>query len=123
MCYRLAKKGGLKEAVNAKVIKVDEKSWDAEVMKSDKPVMVDFWAGWCPPCNAVAPVIEELAGEYSDKVKFAKLDIDGNQRLAGRYQVRGIPTFIVFLNGEEKIRLVGAKPKAMFVAELSKWLG
>lgn len=109
--------------MSANVIKVDEKSWDAEVIKSNKPVMVDFWADWCPPCNAVAPVIEELAGEYSNKVKFAKLDIDGNQRLAGRYQVRGIPTFIVFLNGEEKIRLVGAKPKAMFIAELSEWLG
>jgi thioredoxin 1 len=70
----------------------------------------------------VAPVFEELADEYCTKIKFAKLDIDDNQRLAGRYQIKGIPTFIVFVNGEEKLRLMGHKPKELFVAELSEWL-
>ena len=116
------KEEDLEEFMGANVIKVDEESWDREVIESNKPVMVDFWAEWCPPCLTVAPVFEELADEYCTKIKFAKLDIDDNQRLAGRYQIKGIPTFIVFVNGEEKLRLMGHKPKELFVAELSEWL-
>ncbi len=109
--------------MGANVVKVDEQSWDAEVIGSDMPVLVDFWAEWCGPCRIVAPVVDELADEYSSKVKFAKLNVDDNPRIAGQYQVMSIPTFAVFQNGELKKRFVGAMPKERFVAELSEWLG
>jgi len=104
------------------VVEVSESTWDAEVLKSDKPVMVDFWAAWCGPCRTVAPVVEELASDYSDKMKFAKLNVDDNQRIAGQYQVMSIPTFGIFVGGELKKRFVGAMPKERFVSELSEWL-
>jgi len=105
------------------VLEVEEQSWDAEILNSDKPVLVDFWAPWCGPCRIVAPVIEDLAGKYSDKVKFAKINVDDNPRIAGNYQVMSIPTFILFEKGESKKRFVGALPKEKFVEELSEWLG
>ncbi len=105
------------------VVEVSENTWDAEVLKSDKPVLIDFWAAWCGPCRIVAPVVEELANTYSDKMKFAKLNVDDNQRLAGQYQVMSIPTFAVFEGGEVKKRFVGAMPKERFISELSEWLG
>jgi thioredoxin 1 len=105
------------------VVEVNEQTWDAEVIGSDKPVLVDFWAQWCAPCRIVAPVIEELAGEFSEKVKFAKLNVDDNPRIAGQFQVMSIPTFILFDKGEAKRRFMGAMPKERFVDELSEWLG
>lgn len=104
------------------VIEVDEQSWSNEIINSGKPVLVDFWAAWCGPCRMVAPVIEELASEHSDKMKFCKLNVDDNQKLAGQYQVMSIPTFAVFENGTVKKRFVGAMPKEGFVNELSEWL-
>lgn len=108
--------------MGANVVQVDEQSWDAEVINSDKPVLVDFWAEWCGPCRIVAPVVDELANEYSGKIKFTKLNVDDNPRIAGQYQVMSIPTFGVFQNGELKKRFVGAMPKERFVSELSEWL-
>ena len=105
------------------VVEVNEQTWDAEVIGFDKPVLVDFWAQWCAPCRIVAPVIEELAGEFSEKVKFAKLNVDDNPRIAGQFQVMSIPTFILFDKGEAKRRFMGAMPKERFVDELSEWLG
>lgn len=105
------------------VVEVNEQTWDAEVIGSDKPVLVDFWAQWCAPCRIVAPVIEELAGEFSEKVKFAKLNVDDSPRIAGQFQVMSIPTFILFDKGEAKRRFMGAMPKEKFVDELSEWLG
>ncbi len=104
------------------VVEVSENTWNAEVLKSDRPVLVDFWAAWCGPCRIVAPVIEELANIHSNKMKFAKLNVDDNQRLAGQYQVMSIPTFAIFVGGEVKKRFVGAMPKERFVSELSEWL-
>ncbi|MBS3908866.1 MAG: thioredoxin [Actinobacteria bacterium] len=105
------------------VVEVSEQTWDAEIIGSDKPVLVDFWAQWCAPCRIVAPVIEELAGEFLEKVKFAKLNVDDNPRIAGEFQVLSIPTFILFEKGEAKRRFMGAMPKERFVDELSEWLG
>jgi thioredoxin 1 len=105
------------------VVEVSEQTWDAEIVGSDKPVLVDFWAQWCAPCRIVAPVIAELAGEFSEKVKFAKLNVDDNPRIAGQFQVMSIPTFILFEKGEAKRRFMGAMPKERFVDELSEWLG
>lgn len=104
------------------VIEINEPMFEAEVISSDKPVLVDFWAPWCGPCRVVAPVVEQLANLYSDKVKFVKVNTDDNQRLAGQYTIRGIPTLIFFVNGEEKLRFVGARSKEEFEAGLSGWL-
>lgn len=104
------------------VVEVDQQSWNAEVVNSDKPVLVDFWAAWCGPCRMVAPTIEELANEYSDKIKFVKLNVDDNPAIASQYQVMSIPTFAVLVNGAVKKRFVGAMPKDGFVAELKEWL-
>lgn len=109
--------------MSANVQEVNEQSWDVEVINSEKPVLVDFWAPWCGPCRIVAPVIEDLAVEHSSKIKFAKLNVDDNPRIAGEYQVMSIPTFAIFEKGEVKKRFVGAMPKERFVAELSAWLG
>jgi thioredoxin 1 len=105
------------------VVEVNEGSWNDEVISSDKPIMVDFWAAWCGPCRVAAPTVEALASEYSVNLKFAKINVDDNQRIAGQYQVMSIPTFIVFVNGEAKKRFMGALPKERFEAELAEWIG
>jgi thioredoxin 1 len=105
------------------VVEVNEGSWNDEVINSQKPVMVDFWAAWCGPCRVSAPTVEALAAEYSGKMKFAKINVDDNQRIAGQYQVMSIPTFAVFVNGEVKKRFMGALPKERFESELSDWIG
>jgi len=109
--------------VSTNIIKLSEESFRREVVHSDKPVFVDFWAPWCGPCNFVAPIMAELANLYSSKIKFAKVNVDDNQWLAGEYQIRSIPTFILFENGEVKTRIIGIITKEKFVTELSDWLG
>lgn len=103
-------------------LKVDEASWDAQVMKSTQLVLVDFWAVWCGPCQMVAPVIEELAMEYAGKVKIMKLNTDENPEIAGKYQVMSIPTILIFKNGQPVERLVGAMPKRKFKEVLDSLL-
>ena len=95
-------------------LKVEDATWDAEVMKASELVMVDFWAVWCGPCQMVAPVIEELSKEYAGKMKVRKLNTDENPEVAGRYQVMSIPTILFFKNGQVVEKLVGARPKRQF---------
>lgn len=102
------------------VLHVNDESFQAEVLDSDLPVLVDFWAEWCGPCKAIAPIIEELAGEYSGKVKIVKINTEEATQTPGKYGIRGIPTLILFKNGEIVDQLVGAAPKASIVEFLSK---
>jgi thioredoxin 1 len=104
-------------------VTVTDASFADDVLNSDKPVLVDFWATWCGPCRMVAPVLEEIAGEHADKITVAKLDVDANPTVARDYQVLSIPTLILFKGGEAVKQIVGAKPKAALLNDLSDYLG
>jgi len=109
--------------MGANTVTVTDASFAEDVLNSDKPVLVDFWATWCGPCRMVAPVLEEIAGEHPDKITVAKLDVDANPTVARDYQVLSIPTLILFKGGEPVKQIVGAKPKAALLADLSDYLG
>ena len=91
---------------------VTEQTWDTEVVQSDKPVIVDFWAEWCGPCHAVAPVLDRIADERQDELKLVKVDIDKEQALAQRYGIASIPTIVLFKDGEPAAAAIGAQPKS-----------
>lgn len=93
------------------MIEVTDENFEKEVLGSHLPVLVDFWAAWCGPCRMVAPIVEELAREYSDKIKVVKLDVDENRATASRYRIMSIPTIMMFENGEVKVQVVGARSK------------
>ncbi|VAX17894.1 Thioredoxin [hydrothermal vent metagenome] len=92
-------------------IDVDDSTFETEVLKSDKPVLVDFWAEWCGPCRMVGPMVEEIAGDYNGKLKVAKVNTDQSQQVPAKYGIRGIPTLILFHKGEVVDQIVGAVPK------------
>jgi len=94
-----------------KVITLSESNWDEEVVKSDKPVLVDFWAPWCGPCRIVAPIIEKLAEEFDEQIKVGKLNTDENPNIAMRYGIRAIPTVILFKNGDVVDTRIGVQPE------------
>jgi len=101
------------------VVNLEDGTFDAEVLKSDKPVLVDFWAEWCGPCKMVAPVLEEIAGEKAGQLTVAKIDVDANPATARDFQVVSIPTMILFKDGAPVKRIVGAKGKAALLRELA----
>ncbi|MEO0412797.1 MAG: thioredoxin TrxA [Pseudomonadota bacterium] len=94
---------------------ISDDSFETDVLKSDKPVLVDFWAEWCGPCRQIAPALEEIAGELGEQVTIAKINIDHNPDAPTRYGVRGIPTMILFKDGEVQATKVGAQPKSKIV--------
>lgn len=101
---------------------VTDESFEHEVLQSEKPVLVDFWASWCPPCHAIAPILEEFAGEYAAKIDVVKLNIEENQVTPAEYQIRSIPTLMVFQNGEVKTTLMGAMPKVALEKQLAEFI-
>lgn len=100
---------------NPNVQQVSDTSFDGDILKHDKPVLVDFWAPWCGPCRSVAPIVDDLATQYKDKIKVAKLNVDESSQVAMKYQVTSIPTFILFKNGQVADRVLGALPRSEFV--------
>jgi len=101
-----------------KPLEFTDGNFDAEVMQSNLPVVIDFWAVWCAPCRMIAPIIEDLATIYEGKVKVGKLDVDSNQQTAIKYGVRSIPTVLIMKNGKVVDTIIGAMPKANFVDRL-----
>jgi thioredoxin 1 len=102
---------------------VTDATFDAEVLQANKPVVVDFWAPWCGPCHAIAPILEQLSVEYEEQVAFVKLDIDENFQTASRYGVLSIPTTILFEGGEVRETVLGARPRSHFERAFAPWLG
>jgi thioredoxin 1 len=100
----------------------DDNNFASEVLEADGPVLVDFWAPWCGPCKSIAPIIEEVAGEYEGKLKVAKLNVDDHPATASRYGIRGIPNLIILKGGAVKEQIVGAVPKAKLVNAIEKAL-
>jgi len=99
---------------NKMALEITDATFDEVVLKSDKPVVVDFWAAWCGPCRMVGPIIEEVSQEYDGKAVVGKVDVDANQQFAAKYGVRNIPTVLVFKNGEIVNRQVGVSPKKVY---------
>ncbi len=103
---------------NPHIVHTTDADFAQDVLKSDKPVLLDFWADWCGPCKAIAPILDELAGEYSDRLKIAKLNIDENPQTPHKYGIRGIPTLILFKNGALEAQKVGLVSKSQLSAFL-----
>ena len=101
---------------------VTDADFEAEVLKSDKPVLVDFWAEWCGPCRQVAPILEEIAKQHGDKVRVVKLNVDENPLTQAKYRVNSIPTLNVYAGGEVVKQIVGARPKSVILKELADFV-
>jgi thioredoxin len=106
----------------AEVTEVTDQAFEEQILKADRPVLVDFWADWCVPCHMVSPVVEEIGRDRGDRMGVAKLNVDDNPLTARRYGVMSIPTLILFVQGEERARVVGAKPKEAILREIEDHL-
>jgi thioredoxin 1 len=102
-----------------KPITITDENFENEVINSKEPVLIDFWATWCGPCRMIAPIVEELAGEFNGKVKIGKLDVDNNQQTSINYGVRSIPTLLIFKGGKVADTIIGAVPKSNIVQKLN----
>ena len=102
------------------VQEINDKNFEIEVINSDIPVLIDFWAPWCAPCRAIGPVVDELAKDYNGKLKVVKMNVDDNPLTPSRFGVRSIPNLLLFKNGQVKDKIVGAVPKQMFVQAIDK---
>ena len=102
------------------IVELNDSSFDAEVISSDKPVLVDFWAPWCGPCKALGPVIDEISNDFVDKVKVGKVNVDENPEISMKFGIRSIPTLIVFKDGEVQDQIIGAVPKSEIEKALQK---
>ena len=109
--------------MGAHTITVTDATFADEVLNSDKPVLVDFWAEWCGPCRMVAPVLDEIAAAHTEEIIVAKVNIDENPKVAQEYQILAIPNMSVFKGGEMVKSIVGAKPKSALLADLAEWIG
>jgi len=107
----------------ARPVAISDASFDREVVQADKPVLVDFWAAWCPPCRMLAPVLDQLADEYADSLKVVKLDIDANRVTPERLDVRSFPTLILFKDGTPVERIVGFQPRTRLLAKIRPHIG
>jgi len=108
--------------MGASIANLTDSTFDEHLVASDKPVLVDFWAEWCTPCKVIAPILEELADEQSEKLTIAKVNIDDATAIAGRFDVMSIPTLILFKDGAPVAKIVGAKPKGALLQEISAYL-
>jgi thioredoxin 1 len=106
----------------SKPIEVTDTNFESEVLKSDKPAVVDFWAIWCGPCKIIVPYLEQLAAEFDGKVKFLKMDVDNNPNFPSKYGIRSIPTILFFKDGKVIDQVIGAQPKAIFQEKINKML-
>ncbi len=107
----------------AEIVEITDGNFEEEVLRSDRPVVVDFWAPWCGPCRMIAPILSEMADEHGDRVKFAKLNVDDNPATASRYNVLSIPMVVLFEGGEARETVVGARPRSHYESAWSHWLG
>ncbi len=110
-------------ADNANIVTVTDQNFQQEVLGSDKPVLVDFWAAWCGPCRMIAPLVEQLADEYAGRAVIAKMDVDENQQIPTQYGIRSIPALIFFKDGQPVDQVVGAVPKRMLAERLDALVG
>ncbi len=106
----------------ADIVEVTDASFEQEILRSEHPVVVDFWAPWCGPCRIIAPILSDMATQHGDRVKFAKLNVDDNPVTASRYNVLSIPMVVLFADGEAQETVVGARPKSYYERAWERWL-